>query len=149
LIEPIWESVSIYEGPETFVRQFGRLRPEVGRLFAAHWCHSEVCNGGFHQFFWNSTGVLAPEAVAGFHAIGLTTSAAVVAEAMQWFGVPYPRDRDERCDRLETLPRGRGRDRVEWDPFADLDERFYDSLRDEPGDWESAADAYAARVGMG
>ncbi|WP_369973953.1 DUF4375 domain-containing protein [Polaromonas sp. SP1] len=30
-------------------------------LFAVHWCQSEICNGGFMQFFANSTGVLAPE----------------------------------------------------------------------------------------
>ena len=63
LLEPIWDSVSIYDGPKTFLRQYRRLPRAVGHLFAAHWCQSEICNGGFHQFFGNSTGVLAPEAM--------------------------------------------------------------------------------------
>jgi hypothetical protein len=25
---------------------------QVGLLYAAHFCQSEVCNGGFTQFFW-------------------------------------------------------------------------------------------------
>src|SRR4051794_27697626 len=91
LVGPIWHSVSIYDGPETFLRQYRRLPREVGHLFAAHWCMSEVCNGGFHQFFGNSTGVLAPEAVEGIRAMGLTVWADILAAAMQLFGTPYPR----------------------------------------------------------
>lgn len=72
LVEPVLLPLdqSWYEGPEEFVRQFRRVRPEVGHLYAAHWCQSEVRNGGFHQFFSNTTGLLAPEALEGFRAIG-------------------------------------------------------------------------------
>src|SRR5262249_16681480 len=133
LVEPIWRSVSIYDGPETFLRQFGQLRPEGGHLFASHWCVSEVCNGGLHQFFGNSTGVLAPEALEAFRALGLTEIANILAEAMRFFGTPYPRERDKRWEMLR--PKDRGKDSREWDPFDDLDKRFFNSLRDEPDGW--------------
>ena len=65
LVEPHWERISIYDGGATFLRQFLTTPVRSRHLFAAHWCMSEVYNGGFHQFFHNSTGVLAPEAAAG------------------------------------------------------------------------------------
>lgn len=140
VVEPFWRAVSIYDGPDEFARQFRTLSPVARHLFAAHWCQSEVRNGGLHQFFSNSTGVLAPEALAGFRAIGLTEWAAVLAEAMRFFGEPYPR---EQGDRQELLAGRHGRRREEWDPFFALDERFYSWLHAEPDRWERAADSFA------
>ena len=117
LVRPVWGRISIYDRPEVFLRQYRQVRPEVGHLFAAHWCQSEVRNGGFRQFFGNSTGVLAPEAVEGFRAIGLPECAELLAEAMRYFGVPYPRERVERQTRLSELT-------GECDSFAELNARF-------------------------
>jgi hypothetical protein len=144
-VEPFWETVSIYDGPEAFLERFTEVPEHAAHLFALHWCASEICNGGFHQFFFNSTGVLAPEAVAGFKAIGMPQTAAVVAVAMASFGDPYPRDREERQDALDALdPENAGADG--WDsPFSDLDNRFYDLLGRENGGMEKAAERYAAR----
>lgn len=137
VIEPIWDSIDIYGTPENFLHQFHAVSPGAGHLFAAHWCQSEVCNGGFHQFFCNSTGVLAPEALAGFLAIGLSEWTKLLAEAMKFFGAPYPRDREKR---LAMLPRGPGK-RKEWDPFYALDDRFYLHAKENP--WDLAADRFA------
>jgi hypothetical protein len=146
LIEPVWRAVSIYEGSAVFLDQFGRLRPEVGHLLAAHWCQSEVRNGGLHQFFMNSTGVLAPEAAAGFTAIGIGEWAAVLTEAIGYFGPDYPRPTGERQQVLLMIPKGPTRD--DWDPFSKLDDRFYAWLRaDESDRWCRVADEYAGRVG--
>lgn len=147
LVESVWRAVSIYDGPDEFLAGFRRLRPEVGHLLAATWCQSEVCNGGFHQFFTNSTGVLAPEALAGFRAIGLTVWADILAEAMAWFGDQYPREQADRIDRLRSHNAANPGRRMQWDPFYTLDERFYDWLHAEPDRWGRAADAYAASVG--
>lgn len=144
VVEPIWRSISIYQGPEVFLRQFRTVRPEVGHLFAAHWCQSEVRNGGLHQFFSNSTGVLAPEAVEAFRAIGLYEWTKILEEAMAYFGHPYPRDQDER---LRILSRARRKKRTEWDPFYQLDERFYRWLHAASDRWEPAADRYARGIG--
>ena len=51
-------------------------------MFAAHFCRSEVCSDELEPFFWNPTGVLAPEAVEGFREIRLPRLAALVESAM-------------------------------------------------------------------
>ncbi|UCH74021.1 MAG: DUF4375 domain-containing protein [Rhodospirillales bacterium] len=150
-IEPFWESVSIYDGPEEFLLGFTETPEHSAHLFAVHWCASEVCNGGFRQFFLNPTGVLAPEAVAGFKAIGMPRTAAIVGEAMASFGEPYPRDREEREDALAALVAHDLESTLDcdWDnPFMDLDNRFSDLLGRENGGMERAAEEYAARFPM-
>jgi hypothetical protein len=105
-----------------------------------HWCQSEVCNGGFHQFFHNSTGLLAPEAVDGFEAIGARELGSTTGEAMRYFGLPFPRDRHVRLDRLQET---QGRIRKGWDPFVTYDDRFYRWLHAEKDRWELIAGSYA------
>lgn len=115
-IMPIWDKVSIYSGGAVFLRQLIEVGREQGLLLAAHWCMSEVCNGGFHQFFANSTGVLGPEAVRGFEMIGAKEYARIAADAVSRLGSPYPRDREQRYEALDGLVR---------DPFNELDHQFY------------------------
>lgn len=144
-VEPFWDTVSIYDGPEEFLQRFTEVPEHAAHLFAVYWCTSEVCNGGLHQFFFNSTGVLAPEAVAGFRAIGMPQTAALVAEAMASLGSPYPRDREERQDALDALD-PEDVDDDEWvSPFDEMDDRFYDLLGAENGGLQAAADRYAAQ----
>lgn len=141
LVEPIWDTVSIYDGGDVFLQQY-TASPEASRvLFAAHWCQSEINNGGFEQFFSNSTGVLAPEGVQAFRALGMPETAALIDKAMEVFGPTYPRERSEREDALDKA----------WDdfdddadPFSDLDESFFERVETENGGFESAADHYAA-----
>jgi hypothetical protein len=144
LVKEVWLPLnrSWDDGSDGFVLAFRSVRPEVGHLYAAHWCQSEVCNGGFFQFFSNTTGILAPEALDGFRAIGVEAWASIVADAMQFFGVQYSREREVRRHRL---PSAGGRKRSEWDPFGRMDERFFEWLRAEPDGWEIAADAYASK----
>lgn len=142
-INPIWERISIYDGAKVFLKQFGKVTPQWGHLFAAHWCQAEVCNGGFHQFFHNTTGVLAPEAADGFEAIGLNDLAALVREAMELFGQPYPREREKRINILDRIP---GETRKEWDPFYELNTRFYALLGPDHLRFAKAADEYARKA---
>lgn len=144
LVDPIWDVISIYDGEETFLKQY-EATPLISRtLFAAHWCQSEVRNGGLHQFFGNSTGVLAPEAVLAFEAIGMPRIAVVVSEAMSWFGRDYPRDwevRDEQLGEYENkYPEN-------WDPFEKLTDQFFELIENENGGFIAAADTYARSYG--
>lgn len=147
LIETAFERVDIYNGASKFLEDFSQLSPPVQHLLAAHWCQSEVCNGGFDQFFENSTGVLAPEAEVGFRAIGLDQVADLVVEAMNRFGVPYPRDHDERLLAMEAIQCDNSDDEESDDfddlgrRFADLDDRFYDLLPD--SEFDRYANAFA------
>jgi len=58
------------DSPEDYERTIKEVPEHVAFLYSAYFCQFEVCNGGFSQFFSNSTGVLAPEAVEAFKAIG-------------------------------------------------------------------------------
>ena len=69
-------------------------------LLALHWTLCEVENGGLTQYFYNSTGVLAPEAVEGFRNVGLPEFSTVLNQAMAYFGPEYPRERDTRIKLL-------------------------------------------------
>lgn len=140
VVEAVWDAISIYDGPEVFLRQFSAVPFEKGHLFAVHWCQSEVRNGGFHQFFSNSTGVLAPEAVTGFRVLGLAESSALIQKAMTFFGSKYPRERSTRNEMLDEYAKEH---EPAWDPFTELNDRFYDLLRSENGGFEVVADRYA------
>jgi hypothetical protein len=135
LVKPIWNSVSIYENPEVFGKQFADAPVRARTLLAAHWCQSEVCNGGFHQFFWNPTGILAPEAADSFRAIGMPQTACLIDLGMKWFGEPYPRQRKDRRHKLDDVPGTR--------QFRPLDDEFFEYWKVENGGFLAAANAYA------
>ncbi len=141
LVEPVWDTISIYDGPETFLEQFNAA-PKASRvLFAAHWCQSEVKNGGFLQFFSNSTGVLAPEAVQAFTALGMPKTAQVLQAAMSLLGSAYPRCREDREEVIEAV--FSSLDDEDRYPFDSFDEDFFDLLKQEGGGFEASADLYA------
>jgi len=138
LVEPYWEAINIYDGPELFRASYNRAPLAVGLLFAAHWCEHEVCNGGFKQFFVNATGVLAPEALKAYRAIGQLRVAKIVEEAMLLLGPTYPRDRSIRRTRLTAEVFAR---------LDELDDSYY-AIRDiDGGGFDVAANAYASSHG--
>ena len=140
LVEPVWDTISIYDGASRFVSDY-EAAPEVSRvLFAAHWCQSEICNGGFHQFYWNSTGVLAPEAADAFRKLGMPHTADLISESMSWFPTAFPRDRAVRQDLLDAHASSAP---DADDPFDPIDDRFFKLLESEAGGFEAAANAYA------
>jgi hypothetical protein len=131
-----------YNGRENWLRSIdGVPRPSV-YLFSVHWLHLEVYNGGFWQFFFNSTGVMAPEAKQGFAAIGMKAVAEVVSQAMERVANPYPFDRSERQQRV-----GNPDERLDFD---DLNKVFWDLADTESffrrlPKFVPFADAYAIR----
>ena len=130
LVEPYWNEVSVHVEPVLFSAQLAKL-PEASRhLFVTHWTQSEVQNGGLGQFFSNSTGVLAPEAVEGFRALGMPDTAKQLALAMQMFGETYPREWANRGDLA---------------PSTEIEDRFADLLETEAGGFWEAADRFAAK----
>ncbi len=140
VIAPVVDSVSIYDGEKLFLYGFSKISAAQKVLLAAHWAHSEIHNGGLHQFFFNSTGVLAPEAADAFRTLGLEKCADIIVSAMQFFGPTYPRDRAVRVALLDKYAEDHG---LDADPFEQLDDQIYDELED-TGAFESAADRFAA-----
>lgn len=81
----------------------------------------EVNNGGFAQFFYNSSGNFSNEVVNAFHAIGANTTATICKKALSAFGFEIPVDRDEREKMLDEL----GNDEIDG-TFEECDNAFYD-----------------------
>ena len=77
----------------------------------------EVNNGGFSQFFYNSSGNFS----GAFTAIGANATAAICRKAIAAFGRDIPVDRDEREQMLDEM------DSDEIDEILDeCDSAFYD-----------------------
>ena len=141
LIDPVWELVSIYDGVAAFDREYSKLDHRQQVLLATHWAHAELQNGGFEQFFSNSTGLLAPQAEAGFRALGMPNTAAAIADAIALFGNRYPRDRNERDEVLDALIPD---DEPEPEVFEDLEDRLFEFIDSENGGYVAAANQFAA-----
>jgi len=97
VVEPVGEALA-KAGDVEKIRT--RFKPAQINLFAAYWCQAEVLNGGFEQYFENPDGRLAPEAVRGFKAMGLPKAARLLQKAMKCLGKPFPRDGDDRWERM-------------------------------------------------
>jgi len=139
VVGALWDVIEIYEGPEVFQQTYNSVPRQAGLMFAAHFCQHEVCTGGFEQFFWNPTGVLALAAVEGFREIGLVRLSGVVQQAMDLLGSPYPCNRGERKVRLSLVPKG---------AFDALDETSYSLIKLEEGGFKNAANRYVRETGQ-
>ena len=138
---PYLEQFNFYDGRQEWLRSIKDVPVRAVHLFAVHWLHSEVCNGGFWQYFHNSTGTSAPEAVDGFAAIGMPEVSTLIANAMRKLGEPYPGEKEERVEIV-----GARDNRMDFD---ELDRAFYDlaatsDFSREPPKFVAFADRYAA-----
>jgi hypothetical protein len=107
------------------------------RAFALVWeLESEVNNGGFHQYFFNSSGRHGPEVAAGLDSIGAAKCAELVRQAIDVVGPDFPwPDIGERRRALRTA-------RPELEAELDaLDNAFYAY----PDDLAALLDSYIAQ----
>ncbi len=103
VLEPYWNLVDIHDSAEVFQNGFSSLPQPIQNLFAAHWAVYEIKNGALTQFFFNSTEVLAPEAVTALRALGLSISADALENSMTEFGTPYPREYELRAELVGNI----------------------------------------------
>jgi uncharacterized protein DUF4375 len=104
-------------------QRLDELTPGQRALYALHWARSEIGNGGFHQFFYNSTGMLANEALRAAELIGATELAELFREVRRLlFGDTFPEDQERRIGVLEGLS-NEALERLE-----ELTGRFYDLM---------------------
>jgi len=76
----------------------------------------EVNNGGHDQFYFNSTGIVWKDALAGFKDMGLDPAVAILEESAQRMGDNPSLDRETRREQMDAYK----------PTFDDLDDRFYD-----------------------
>lgn len=131
ILEPIWNDAVLFDPcPDVYLRRFDQLTEPQKVLFPTVLLVGDIKNGGFHQCFWNTTGLYAPEAVIGFRVLDLGTTASVVQAAIDIFGTPFPRERERRIEFLDSFT---GDEPEDWNPFFVLDDQFFDSLVPERG----------------
>ena len=81
---------------------FAELQQNEQETIALFWLEAEVMNGGFDQYFWNSSGDLLPQACSGLQRLGMPITLGLVDQAITAFCVgPYPVDRTQRHGELE------------------------------------------------
>ncbi|VTR94950.1 pf14300 domain protein : PBS lyase HEAT domain protein repeat-containing protein OS=Planctomyces limnophilus (strain ATCC 43296 / DSM 3776 / IFAM 1008 / 290) GN=Plim_2746 PE=4 SV=1: DUF4375 [Gemmata massiliana] len=86
------------------VRDVDLLTAPQSAYYVAWILDAEVCNGGFAQYFVNSSGDTAGRAVSAFETIGSLGHAAIVRRAVALFGKQGPAtDREERHDQLAKM----------------------------------------------
>jgi hypothetical protein len=94
---------------------------EPEKVFHVVWrLEGQVNNGGFWQYFWNSSGDHAFIAPYAFEQIGARKTAQIIREACAPFpnGIPA-RDRSARHNQMREFP---GND---WNYWKELDEKFF------------------------
>ena len=117
-----------------------KLTRDTQLLFAMNYGKSVIDNGGFFQFFDGSCGVFAPEMLEWCSRNQLDDVAKVLQEAMVYFGPEYPRSTALRHRLLDLIPENG--ERNEWDPFYELDNRFFAILSNNGSRYYQAADRW-------
>ena len=121
LIQPLWYSVSIYDGLDVYNQNLKPFSDAQRKLLALFWYDSEVCNGGHDQFFFNSTGIVWKDAIEGMRMIGADQYADNFQKAVDMFGGSIPFDRGERIAAMDKLS-----ENEEFDDFEEIDTFYYD-----------------------
>ncbi|WP_164658552.1 DUF4375 domain-containing protein [Tropicibacter sp. Alg240-R139] len=142
--EPYYDTFNFCEGRKEWLRSISTPPLKAVHLFSLHWLHLVVYNGGFWQYFYNSTGTSAPEVVEGFATIGMPEVCSIVQDAMSKLGTPYPGDKATR--EVIVGPWDDGMD------IGELNDAFYELADTETffrklPDCVPFADAYAAVPG--
>lgn len=103
ICEPLWFIINICEGYEDYIKSAEILTLEQRYLFAITWYFAEVNNGGHHQFFYNSTGIVWKDVINGFKHFGMPKFAANFMKVIDYCGGSISLDREERWNMLESL----------------------------------------------
>ncbi len=96
------------------------LVPKEQVFFLVWSLEAEVNNGGFNQFFFNSSGDHAAATAEALRAIGAKKTAAIVDRAVSLFGAEGPsRNRVQRQQQLTLFSE------EQQERFSELDTNFY------------------------
>lgn len=117
VIERVWDAADIYRTRKVLRSILDLATPGQCALYAIWWTQSEVNNGGFHQYFWNATGILADEALEGFRRIGAEKFADVLEAAMSII--------EQEAKPADKRQLRRIVDRIDPKKFRKLDDRFF------------------------
>jgi hypothetical protein len=94
-------------------------------IYAVQALSREVNNGGFEQFFYNSSGALAFDLVPALENMGSSENLALAKEALRRFGNPPSLSEDDRSAHISRIT-----DNGDTKLWEDLDNSFYANPED-------------------
>ncbi|QKF61478.1 DMP19 family protein [Campylobacter curvus] len=119
VIEPLWFSVDIYDSYEIYERTLQPFSREQRYVFTTEWLIAEVSNGGFEQFFDNSTGIVLKDALEGLKQMDCDDAVSVIERVIECYGVFSSLDRKTRWVEMENIS-----DEA-WEKIDALNDEFY------------------------
>lgn len=142
----LWKSLVEKSSNDPTLAEFSS---EERRYFAVSLLDGEVCNGGFHQFFSNSSGDYYHLAVAGLAEIGASSSLAIVRKAAETvFGSSRPPvDRAERSQIMDSRIRSLSEALTRFGQESEL-ERLDRQFSEDPDRLTDRLRAYAEEKGL-
>ena len=126
IVDPLWWSVSIYDGKEQYEKDLESFNTSQRGIFAILWYSGEVCNGGHDQFLYNSTGIVWEDALKGFEMISADKCAENLRDVIKKCGGSIPFDRGEREEMLDRITTDPDNEDESIDLFEENDSVFYD-----------------------
>ena len=99
--EPAYWTINIYGSYDDYLESAKDFTVEQRYLNAIIWYFAEVNNGGHHQFFYNSTGIVWEDALAGLRLFKMDILADNLQSVIDYFGGSVPFDRAERWTILQ------------------------------------------------
>lgn len=117
-----WHHAVLFDPGDHHTEHLERLSAESRQVYMVSMALGEISNGGFSQFFFNSSGNHCAEVAAALTLIVATEGHALLRKAMAWFpgATPSPH-RATRQEQLEALEAKPGADEA----FKELNERFW------------------------
>ena len=94
--EPAYWTINIYGSYDNYLESAKGFTVEQRYLNAICWYFAEVNNGGHHQFFYNSTGIVWEDALAGLRLFKMDILADNLQSVIDYFGGSVPFNREER-----------------------------------------------------
>lgn len=116
IIDPLWWCGITHKGPVAYDESLAQFSKHQQLVHAILWYDAEVLNGGHHQFFSNSAGIVWENALEGLQKIGMSEAAEILKDASNLFGGGPSLDRAVRNRQLE---------RIDYDALDQLDARYY------------------------
>jgi len=139
VIEPLWWSVSIYDGETQYEEDLKPFTKPQRYVFAIQWYVAEVNNGGHYQFFDNSTGIVWEDTMRGFEAIGAQKNVDIIKGYADRMGGNPSKDREKRQEQLENIAPSFADlddlDRMYYESEADMTELLYTYIRENAKDF--------------
>mgnify|MGYP000851399613 FL=1 len=99
----MFKMIICYEGYEKYLMTSERFTLEQRYLCTIRRYFEEVIHGRYHQFFYNSTGIVWEDALNGFKHFGIPEFADNFQKVIDCYGGTISFDREERWNMLESL----------------------------------------------